>query len=95
MEKDVRQLGEVLDLEQVEEIFGHFSALTGLSLRLTDPEGELITATDPEVAKGLRALRSGAGEARGAAPVPERVLPRRDRGPALGRAVHFSLLAGG
>lgn len=52
MEKIARQLDEAIDPEQVEELFSHFSALTGLSLRLTDPEGEPIMATDPEVAPG-------------------------------------------
>lgn len=52
MEKAARNLSEIIDLEEVEAIFGHFSALTGLSLRLTDPSGEPITATDPEIADG-------------------------------------------
>ena len=52
MDKGERHLSEFIDFEAVEEIFGHFSALTGLSLRLTDPEGELITATSPEIAEG-------------------------------------------
>lgn len=52
MEKTERQFRDVIDLDTVGEHFGHFSALTGLSLRLTDPHGEVLLATDPEIAPG-------------------------------------------
>lgn len=52
MERNVSQPSELIDLELVEVMFGHFSALTGLSVRLTDAEGNLLSATNPEIAEG-------------------------------------------
>jgi two-component system response regulator YesN len=52
MSERVRPLSELLDLDQVEEQFGHFSALTDLSLRLADTEGTPIVATPPDIVSG-------------------------------------------
>lgn len=49
MNANERHLSDLIDLELVEAMFGHFSALTGLAIRLTDAEGNLVTATDPEI----------------------------------------------
>lgn len=51
MEKMTRRLSDLIDLALVEQLFGHFSALTGLSVRLTDAEGHPVTATDAEIAE--------------------------------------------
>ena len=50
MDKQSRPLSELIAMELVEELFSHFSALTALSVRLSDAAGEFIMATPAEIA---------------------------------------------
>ena len=50
MPPPVAPLSELLEMPRVVEWFNHFSALTGLAVRLTDAQGRTVAASDRDVA---------------------------------------------